>query len=81
MKTTSPNRTVSIFGFICSAFGHHYVVTKKVTNHINEYKCSHCGKEVTDNAAGYLEVLTYKRKELNKCLSNFFQKKSRRISA
>ena len=40
-----------------------------------------CGKEVTDNAAGYLEVLTYKRKELNKCLSSFFQKKSRRISA
>lgn len=81
MKTSPPNRSVSILGFICNAFGHHYVVTKKVTNHINEYKCSHCGREVTDNTSGYLELLTYKRKELNKCLSNFFQKKSRRISA
>ena len=80
MKTTSPNRSVSIFGFMCNAFGHDYIITKKVTNHINEYKCSNCGREVTDNPSGYLEALTLKRKELNQCLSNFFQKKSRRVS-
>jgi hypothetical protein len=31
---------------ICQIFGHHYSVSKKVTQHIKEYKCIHCDKEV-----------------------------------
>ena len=73
MNTHSPKKTVSIFGIVCSAIGHKYKVTRKVTNHINEYKCSHCGKEVTDNMKGNLEVLTFKTREINSAVSSFYQ--------
>lgn len=79
MNTVSPNQPKSIFGFMCTTFGHKYKVTRKVTNHINEYKCSHCGKEVTDNMSGKLEVLTYKTKEVNTKLSVFCKKRSNRF--
>ncbi|GHC45683.1 hypothetical protein GCM10008083_05680 [Ulvibacter litoralis] len=65
---------------MCTTFGHKYKVTRKVTNHINEYKCSHCGKEVTDNMSGKLEVLTYKIKKVNSTLSVYFQKRSSRVT-
>lgn len=80
MKTNAPNQKVSIKGIVCTTFGHHYKVTRKVTNHINEYRCSHCGREVTDNLSGNLEVLTYKMKEVNSTVSSFFKRRSNRIS-
>lgn len=81
MKTQSPKQTVSISGIVCTAFGHDYIITRKVTNHINEYKCSNCGREVTDNLNGHLEVLTFKNKKVNTIVSTFFQKRSNRTSA
>ena len=81
MKTHSPKKSVSIFGIDCTAIGHNYKVTRKVTNHINEYKCSHCGKEVTENLKGNLEVLTLKTKELNSAVSAFCQRRTRRLKA
>lgn len=81
MKTQSPKQSVSISGIVCTAFGHDYIITRKVTNHINEYKCSNCGREVTDNLSGHLETLTLKNKKVNTIVSAFFQKKSNRTSA
>lgn len=81
MKTTSPKQSVSISGIVCTAFGHDYIITRKVTNHINEYKCSNCGREVTDNLNGHLEILTFKNKKVNTIVSTFFQKRLNRTSA
>jgi hypothetical protein len=81
MKSSSPKQSGSFFGIICTTLGHNYKVTRKVTNHINEYKCAHCGREVTDNISGNLEVLTNKMREVNSNVSSFFQKKCNRISA
>lgn len=81
MKTTSPKPTVSLFGIICTTIGHDYVETRKVTDHISEYKCSHCGREVSDNLAGNLEVLTYEIKKINSTVSTFLEKRSHRFSA
>ena len=81
MKTKSPNQKVSIFGIVCTTFGHDYVVTRKVSDHINEYKCSHCGREVTDNMTGNIEVLTSKMKDVNTTVSSFLRKRSRRVTA
>ena len=53
------------------------MVTQKITNHINEYKCATCGKEVSENYSGKYEKLTYNRKEINECLATFFKKKNR----
>ena len=77
---SSPKTKRSLSGLLCVAFGHDYIVTRKVTNHINEYKCSHCGREVAENDTGHLEVLTKKLKNTNSNLATFFQKKNRRIS-
>lgn len=78
MKATTPNQSFSFSGIVCSTLGHDYVISRKITNHINEYKCTNCSKEVTDNFAGHLENLTSKTKQINTSLAMFFEKKMRR---
>jgi hypothetical protein len=77
---SSPKKHLTLSNLVCVAFGHDYIITRKVTNHINEYKCSHCGREVAENDTGHLEILTQKLKNTNSCLATFFQKKNRKIS-
>ena len=71
----------SFSGIVCSTFGHDYLITRKVTDHIKEYRCSHCGKEVTTNFSGNLEELTSKTKQVNTSLALFFEKKMKRYYA
>jgi len=78
MKETYTKSSFSISGIVCSTLGHDYAVSRKITNHINEYKCTKCGKEVTDNFAGRVEDLTLKTKQVNTSLALFFEKKMRR---
>ncbi len=78
MKSNASTPLFSFSGVVCSTFGHQFNVTRKVTNHINEYRCRHCGQEVTDNFSGTLEILTLKNKEINATLASFFEKKTRR---
>jgi len=78
MEATSPKRPFSFFGIVCSTLGHDYVISRKITNHISEYKCTNCGKEVTDNFSGRLENLTFKTKKVNTSLALFYEKKMRR---
>ncbi|MEN1783666.1 MAG: hypothetical protein AAGF77_00880 [Bacteroidota bacterium] len=76
MKTkTTPegNKLTSIF---CAIFGHHYVVTKNVTEHIKEYTCIHCQKQVTTDERGKLSALTPKLKEINRTLEEMYQKRN-----
>lgn len=70
------NSSLSLSNLICVTIGHHYSVTSKITNHINEYKCSNCGREVTENILGNIEVLTQKQKKINQSVALFFQKKT-----
>ncbi len=81
MKTNPPKRPSSILGMVCTIFGHNYKVTRKVTNHINEYKCPCCEKEFTDNLKGNIEELTSKAKELNSIVSSFSHKRMQRTLA
>ena len=62
----------------CSVIGHQYRVTKKVTNHIKEYQCSCCGKEVTNNAKGLLVPLTPKLKFIHLGLEQVVVKRTRK---
>lgn len=77
---SSPKKSFPLSSVVCLTFGHDYIITRKVTNHINEYKCSHCGREVAENDTGNLEVLTNKIKHVNSCLASFFEKKKRKVS-
>ena len=77
---SSPKKTSALKSLVCLTFGHDYIVTRKVTDHINEYRCSHCGREVSENDTGHLEELTQKVKRANASLASFFEKKNRRVS-
>ncbi len=59
----------------CAIFGHHYAVSKKVTGHIKEYKCVHCGREVTTDVNGNLSTLTPELQDINKTLENLYRKR------
>lgn len=61
----------------CNLFGHHYSVSKKVTQHIKEYKCIHCNKQVTTDVSGNLSNLTPELKDINKTLAIIYQKRHR----
>ena len=80
MKTNSPNQKAFMFGIICTTFGHDYIITRKVSDHINEYQCSHCGREVTDNMHGTLEELTSRIKRVNTTVATFLAKRSSRLA-
>ena len=64
----------------CNLFGHHYSVSKKVTLHIKEYKCIHCGKQVTTDVSGNLSTLTPELQDINKTLENIYRKRNRAAS-
>jgi len=80
MEQNYQKQHFSILGIFCTPFGHRYSVSKKITNHIHEYKCKTCGHEVTNVATGGFEVLTFKNRKINVCLSEFFQKKLQRVT-
>lgn len=59
----------------CTYFGHNLKVSKNVTGHIHEYKCSHCKVEMTDTADGFLVQLTPKFRETNEYISNIYNRR------
>ena len=81
MSKPSPKPSFSLSSIICSTLGHDYIITRKVTNHIHEYKCTQCGREVTNTYSGHMELLTHQNKRVNAALASFFQKKTRKLSA
>ena len=75
MKSISPTQNFSLTSLYCSTFEHRFEISNKITNYTNEYKCKNCGQEVTNVASGDIELLTFKNKKINACLSAFFKKK------
>ncbi len=59
----------------CNLFGHHYSVSKKITLHIKEYKCIHCGRQVTTDVSGNLSALTPELQDINNTLEVIYQKR------
>ncbi len=64
--------------FYCSLFGHDYQVTKNVTYHVKEYKCTRCKQCATTNSQGGLTPLTPKHQEINRVLERIHACKSKR---
>lgn len=63
----------------CSIFGHQYEVSKKITYHVKEYKCSHCKSQVTTNGNGGLTPLTPKYIEINSVLERIHNRRVSKI--
>ncbi|WP_179337353.1 hypothetical protein [Winogradskyella ludwigii] len=56
----------------CDLFGHNYQITKKVTNHVKEYTCKCCKKQLTTNSNGKLTELTPKHQDINSALERIY---------
>ncbi len=80
MATNTPTTSFSIARLYCAIFGHNFYLSKNVTKHIKEYKCSHCQKEATTNVRGRLVLMTPKLKEINTALIEVQAKKMARKS-
>lgn len=59
----------------CSIFGHQFVVSKRVTLHVKEYKCRQCNFQMTTDGKGKLTPLTPKFKEINSVLERIHLKR------
>ena len=68
-------KTYGMKRVFCNIFGHHYTVSKRVTSHIKEYKCIHCGCQATTDVSGNLSKLTPELQEINATLQHMYQKK------
>ena len=60
-------------------FGHDFRVTRRVTNHVKEYKCKNCKKQFTTNVNGNLTELTSKFKEINDVLEHMYLTRSKKL--
>lgn len=78
MQISHNKRTVNLSAILCT-LGHDYIITNTITPYIKEYKCCNCGREVTDNLQGNLELLTEKSRIVNECMRSFFRKKTKHI--
>ncbi|WP_417884750.1 DUF1660 family phage protein [Zunongwangia sp.] len=77
------NKDPEKFSFVklyCRIFGHKLKVTKNVTDHVCEYRCKHCGEELTDTANGFLAPLTRKFKETNAYIAKIHRRRKNRKS-
>ena len=64
----------------CSIFGHQYNVSKKVTQHVKEYTCKCCKKQLTTNGNGSLTELTPTFREINSILERIYTRRMIRLS-
>ena len=62
----------------CDFFGHDYKMTKKVTDHVKEYTCKRCKKELTTNSNGQLIELTPKYRDINSTLERLYNNRTMR---
>ncbi len=75
-KTTS---TLSASKLYCDVFGHKYEISKKVTNHVKEYTCKCCKRQLTTNSNGKLIELTPKFQEINSALERVYNRRMMRL--
>lgn len=62
----------------CSIFGHKTVIIRKITNHFEEYKCTVCEAELTNDLQNRITFLTPELKDINETLLDHFRR--RRLS-
>lgn len=60
---------------LCSFLGHKFIVTRIITDHFKEFKCTVCELELTNDDKGQKTFLTPELKEINETLIVFHNKK------
>ncbi|MFK7832453.1 MAG: hypothetical protein AB8B52_04180 [Winogradskyella sp.] len=62
----------------CDLFGHNYQISKKVTNHVKEYTCKCCKKQLTTDSNGRLTELTEEHQDINSTLERIYNYRTMR---
>ena len=62
----------------CKFLDHSFIISKDVTDHLHEYKCQHCGLEMTDTANGIRARLSPKFRATNDYIAKIHQRRKRR---
>ena len=78
METKKTFSLLSPRTWLCALVDHRLYVSRDITNHIREYRCSRCGEEMTDTAQGFLARLTPKFRETNAFLAKIHQRRCER---
>jgi hypothetical protein len=60
---------------LCILFGHKIIITRNVTDHFKEFKCTVCQLEFTNDEKGKKTFLTPELKEINETLIGFYNKR------
>jgi len=63
----------------CQFTGHRFVTTRNITDHFKEFKCIHCGLELTNDETGKKISLTAFHRDINETLNQFYQKRHHSI--
>lgn len=58
--------------WVCALFKHKLERFKKITNHVDEYKCTRCGQEFTINREGSIVKITTNLRERNNILYRMY---------
>jgi DNA-directed RNA polymerase subunit RPC12/RpoP len=64
---------------LCTLIGHKILVTRNITNHFKEYKCSVCGLELTNDLKGQKIFLTPELKDINEALIRIEKNKNKSV--
>jgi hypothetical protein len=59
----------------CSIIGHHYQVSYKVNDHIQEICCSKCHKQMTRTIYGKIVPLNARQAQINRTLNDVDQRR------
>ncbi len=78
-KTLFNKSTMTSTKIYCGFLGHNYKVSKKITNHVKEYTCTCCKKQLTTNSNGKLTELTPKFQEINETLERIYNNRTMRL--
>ncbi|RAV28277.1 hypothetical protein [Sinomicrobium soli] len=81
MRIKSKKSAFSLARILCFVFGHRFRVSREVTAHIKEYRCTCCRAEVTLDDEGHITSLTSQLKEINDTLTDLHKKKRHSSSA
>ncbi|MFE3870338.1 hypothetical protein ACFX5F_03795 [Flavobacterium sp. ZS1P70] len=75
MITTEFKKKILTKEILCLLLGHKFIITRIVTDHFKEYKCTVCHIELTNDENGHKTFLTPELKEINETLIGFHNKK------
>lgn len=77
MNKLNSNKEWDTKKFICSIIGHHLVIKRTIIQNFNEFECTFCHCELTNDDKGRTISLTPHLKDVNETLYNFHNRRNK----